>query len=73
MILYRCDGCREPVETPVRIGKVIEREYCATCAELAQKFVDAEEALRVQTQAAFQREREALIAVHTDFKLPDVP
>jgi hypothetical protein len=73
MIHFSCDGCGEPVETPVKIGKVIEREYCETCAVLAQKFIDAEEALRVQTQAAFQREREALIAVHTDFKLPDVP
>ena len=40
---YSCDGCGTRVELPVKVGFVLKREYCPTCAEIADRFVKEEE------------------------------
>mgnify|MGYP001610618570 FL=1 len=72
---FHCDGCGEPVESPVKVGRVLRREYCEPCAAAANQFVDAEEALRKSTHEKFAADRELLIARFSanDFRLPDVP
>ena len=74
-VSYHCDGCGVAVENPAIVGKVVQRDYCETCAGRANRFVDAEEALRRETQQAFAQSRAKLIADCSEgnFKLPDVP
>lgn len=74
-VQYICDGCNAPVENPVKVGKVVQREYCETCAKVADDFVTTEERIRKETQAAFAKERNDLIATYAKdgFKLPDIP
>ena len=72
---YLCDGCRSPVENPVKVGHVLKRDYCETCAPRAQAFVEAEENLRADLVATFQSARRRMIEAATEdkFLLPDVP
>lgn len=72
-IHHSCDGCGVTVETPIKVGKVIERDYCVTCEARANAFIAAEEALRKETQRAFVEARAKLIESYADIKLPDVP
>lgn len=72
-VSYTCDGCGATVENPVKVGKVLQREYCEACAVKANEFVATEEALRKRTQQTFIEGRAALIAQHEGFRLPDVP
>jgi len=71
-----CDGCGKPIDgKPVVIGVIIKRDYhAASCAVVAQRFVDTEEALRVSVHEKFIAERELLISKLSEggFKLPDV-
>lgn len=73
-IAYHCDGCNDPVENPVKVGKVTPRDYCADCAVKAEDFVAAEEELRRVTHEKFIDARAVLIATASagGFKLPDV-
>lgn len=73
-ISYHCDGCNTAVETPVKVGKITPRDYCAECAVKAEDFVAAEEDLRRVTHERFIDARAVLIATASDggFKLPDV-
>ena len=72
---FHCDGCRESVEIPIKVGHILRREYCESCAMVANQFVDAEEALRKSTHEKFAADRELLIVRFSanGFKLPDVP
>ena len=72
---FGCDGCGAQVTEPVKIGHVIRRDYCMSCAAIANEFIDAEELLRKDTQTRFVDERALLIAKysHDNFKLPDLP
>ena len=72
---FRCDGCGEGVDSPKKVGFVIRREYCETCAAVADKFLHEEEELRKATQERFVDERALLIARFSadGFKLPDLP
>ena len=72
---FHCDGCGEPVESPVKVGRVLRREYCEPCAAAANQFVDAEEALRKTTHERFATDRALLISRFSanGFRLPDVP
>lgn len=72
---YICDGCGKPVEAPKTVGHVLKRDYCEACEPQAQKFVDAEEALRKKLAEQFNAERDTLIAAASagGFKLPDIP
>ena len=74
-ILYQCDGCGEGGDAPKRVGFVMKREYCPTCAEIADEFLREEEELRKDTQERFVDERALLIARFSidGFKLPDLP
>lgn len=74
-ISYSCDGCAKPVESPKKVGHVVRREYCETCAEIAENFIEQEEALRKATQERFVDDRALLIARFSagNFKLPDLP
>lgn len=73
-VQHSCDGCGRSVEAPLLVGHVLRREYCAECAAAANKFVDAEEALRKSTHEKFTTDRELLISRFSadGFKLPDV-
>lgn len=73
-VSLHCDGCGKPVENPVKVGHITERDYCEECATVAGRFVDAEEALRKTTQERFVDDRALLIAQFSTggFKLPDV-
>ena len=70
---FMCDGCAKPVENPVKVGFVIQREYCETCADAANQYIAAEEALRKTVHERFIDDRAALIARFSanHFKLPD--
>ena len=72
---FSCDGCAKPVENPVKVGHVIQREYCPDCAEAANQYIAAEEALRKTVHERFIDDRAALIARFSanNFKLPDTP
>ena len=74
-VFFKCDGCGEGVDSPRRVGFVLKRDYCPTCAEIADKFLHEEEELRKVTQERFVDERAALIARYgaDNFKLPDIP
>lgn len=71
---YTCDGCSENVEKPKVVGHVIKRDYCESCAALAEAFLAEEEAERVAVQTAFLGKREKLVKKYGKggFKLPDV-
>ena len=70
-----CDGCGEPVNDPVKVGHVVKRDYCVSCAAIANEFIDAEEVLRRDTQTRFIDERALLIVKYSAglLKLPDLP
>ena len=72
-INFICDGCAKPVENPVKVGFVIQREYCETCADAANQYIAAEEALRKTVHERFIDDRAALIARFSanNFRLPD--
>ena len=70
---FVCDGCGNRVDMPKKVGHIVKREYCETCAATAEKFIAEEEALRRAIQEKFVDDRAALIAKYTGFKLPDVP
>ena len=72
---FRCDGCGEAVDSPKKVGFVIRREYCESCAAIADEFLREEEELRKDTQERFVDERALLIARFSidGFKLPDLP
>lgn len=72
--LHLCDGCGVHVESPVKIGHALPRDYCETCAPNARGFVMAEEHLRTEVQTIFADRRDELIERHgaNGFKLPDV-
>lgn len=71
---YTCDGCKLTVVEPTKVGHVLPRDYCATCAELAQQFIEAEQKEREMVHSAFQSKREKLIKKFgaNGFLLPDV-
>lgn len=70
-----CDGCGEPLAVPAEVGHIIKRQYCEQCAEIAEKFLAEEEALRKAAHEKFIDDRAALIARFSadGGKLPDVP
>lgn len=70
-----CDGCGNPVENPVVLGRAVKRDYCERCVDLARKFIEAEDALRAAMHERFIDDRALLIANlgADNFKLPDVP
>ena len=72
---YACDGCGAAVDSPKKVGFVLKRDYCPTCAAIADKFLHEEEELRKATQERFVDERALLIARYAvdNFKLPDLP
>ncbi len=72
---FSCDGCGAAVDKPIVVGHVIRRDYCAPCAEIANGFVDEEEAIRREAQSGFAAAREKLVKAALDHlnKLPDVP
>lgn len=72
---YVCDGCGKAVASPKKIGHVIPRDYCETCAEKAESYLNEEEALRVRLQIDFANERSILIGKYLQggFNLPDLP
>lgn len=74
-IFFKCDGCGQAVESPKKVGFVIRREYCDTCAEIADRFVREEEKLRKAAQERFVDDRALLIARYSagNFRLPDLP
>ena len=72
---YACDGCGAAVDSPKKVGHVLKRDYCPTCAAIADEFLHEEEELRKATQERFVDERALLIARFSadGFKLPDLP
>lgn len=72
---FSCDGCGAPVDSPVKVGHVLKRDYCPTCEPIAQKFIADEEELRAATQAGFKTCRDVILAgAGAKLKLlPDVP
>ena len=72
---FKCDGCGEPVENPVKVGHILQRDYCEKCKEIAERFIGEEEELRKATQTRFVDDRALLIARYQagNFKLPDLP
>jgi hypothetical protein len=72
---FFCDGCACNVAQPIVKGHVLKRGYCETCAQKAEAFLDAEEALRDACYGQFLTARQALINTSSasGFKLPDVP
>lgn len=73
-IVHLCDGCGKPAESVALVGVVVKREYCETCAVIAQEFLVAEDALRVDLVEQFATARKTMIdaASQGGFKLPDV-
>lgn len=73
-VVHLCDGCGKPAENPAVVGVVVRREYCEKCAEIAQEFLAAEDALRVDLVENFATARKTMIdaASAGGFKLPDV-
>jgi hypothetical protein len=73
-----CDGCATPLETPDVIvrGIVVARQYCAGCADVADKF--AEDRDKVHTAVAkkwnedMAKKISAFVKANPDFALPDV-
>lgn len=74
-VIYACDGCGAPVESPIKIGHALRRDYCAACEPRAKAYVAAEEDLRKRLTEQFATDRALLVAKASDggFKLPDVP
>jgi hypothetical protein len=73
---YACDGCGVNVEKPKKVGYVLQRDYCETCAREAEAFLAAEEDNRAHFCVRFEEIRKHLIQVHGkggSFLLPDVP
>lgn len=70
---YSCDGCGNPIDKPIVLGKIVKRDYCETCAEAAATFTMAEEALRAAAHEKFIADRALLIERFSanGFKLPD--
>jgi hypothetical protein len=73
--VHVCDGCGNPVDAPVALGRTVPRDYCEDCAETARKFIEGEDALRKELHEKFIDDRALLIANLSaeGFKLPDVP
>lgn len=71
---FICDGCNRPVTEPKKVGHVTPREYCPECAPRADKFVEAEEALRKGLVEKFVSDRALLISQMSEggFTLPDI-
>jgi len=74
-ISFHCDGCGAAVDMPKKVGHIVKREYCETCAEIADRFVREEEELRKATQERFVDDRALLIVRFSagNFHLPDIP
>lgn len=72
---FVCDGCGANVEAPIVKGHVLKRDYCESCAENAEAFLEEEEKARVSVQHSFAKMRDVLVKKYGKAltKLPDVP
>ena len=56
-IRYACDGCGEMLrqgEEPKKLGIVVTREYCESCAPHAQNFLEAVSEAHTKVASAFR-------------------
>ena len=72
---FTCDGCGENVDKPSVVGYVLKRDFCETCAPVAESFLVEEENERMAVQVVFASKREKLLKKYGEVikKLPDVP
>jgi len=72
-----CDGCRAPDADGnfVRFGIMVPLDYCTKCAPIVEKYLGDRDELHERVAVKWETEskalREALVAAHPGFGLPD--
>jgi hypothetical protein len=74
-ILYKCDGCGEPIEEAEVLGQVIERHYCGACADNVRQWEFDIQAAREEARDLFIKRRDEakdkFVDKSPEGKLPD--